>query len=195
MTNVVFKHGLQNSLPLELVESLNHAYFLYVLATEPHKVTPPGKSLLSMLLHSQLSSTTKGEDDAQPLLERVKEVAHKAFWDEVRSETWTSRCILDVLIYILPGRRFNREPRTCYPAVAPETLVPGPGRSFGASTPLQSLGYSDTALSSCTYDCTAAFDTLGARRSACFSEGTLRTCSRCRNRPSPLQPRRSQYKF
>ena len=83
MTGAVFKHNLRASLPLELVESLNQAYFLYVLATEPYKVVPPGKSLLSMLLHSRLSSAEKREDDAQPLLQRVKEAAHKAFWDEV----------------------------------------------------------------------------------------------------------------
>ncbi|KAH6914067.1 hypothetical protein BKA70DRAFT_1095564 [Coprinopsis sp. MPI-PUGE-AT-0042] len=82
MTSVVFNDRLQTQLPLELVESLNQVYFLHLLATEPDRVIPPGKSLLSMLLHSRLSSTKRDQDDAQPLLERVKEAAHRAFWDE-----------------------------------------------------------------------------------------------------------------
>lgn len=86
MSKVVFNDA---QLPLELVESLKDSfkqvYFLHLLATEPEKVVPPGKSLSSMLLHILLSSSNKRQDDVQPLLERVKEAAHKAFWDEVRS--------------------------------------------------------------------------------------------------------------
>ncbi|TFK22560.1 hypothetical protein FA15DRAFT_622233 [Coprinopsis marcescibilis] len=79
--SVLVHDATQLGLPLELVEALNQAYFLHLLATHPDHVVPPGKSLLSMLLHSQMNSG-EGQDKAKPLLERVKEVAHKAFWDE-----------------------------------------------------------------------------------------------------------------
>ncbi|EAU91202.2 hypothetical protein CC1G_06837 [Coprinopsis cinerea okayama7 len=82
MASAPFQNGMRSVLPLELVESLDHAYFLHLLATQPEKVVPPGKSLLSMLLHAQLAASKSAPGDPQPLLERVKEVAHKAFWDE-----------------------------------------------------------------------------------------------------------------
>ncbi|KAM6502212.1 hypothetical protein JOM56_002189 [Amanita muscaria] len=71
------------ALPLELVDALNQTYFLHLLANEPDKVIPPGKSLLSMLAHSHIAgdkpeSTARMED----LEDRIKEAAHKAFWDE-----------------------------------------------------------------------------------------------------------------
>lgn len=82
--HVVYRYGLRADLPYELVESLNHVYFLHLLANEPERVLPPGKSLLSMMIHSQMNADkTKGKE-AENLLERVQEVAHRAFWNEVR---------------------------------------------------------------------------------------------------------------
>ncbi|PPQ63473.1 hypothetical protein CVT24_005130 [Panaeolus cyanescens] len=71
-------------LPLELVQSLNQAYFLHLLVTEPSKVIPPGKSLLSMMQHAnfQVPGEVKQDDKSKEILERVTNVAHKAFWDE-----------------------------------------------------------------------------------------------------------------
>jgi len=77
-------------LPVELMESLNQTYFLHRLVTEPDKVIPPGKSLLSMMTHTgfELQDDASAQsDEKQPALtDRVAEVAHKAFWGEVSSK-------------------------------------------------------------------------------------------------------------
>ncbi|KAJ3528840.1 hypothetical protein NMY22_g9248 [Coprinellus aureogranulatus] len=79
---VVFRPGVQATLPYELVESLNQVYFLHLLATEPERVIPPGKTLLSMMIHSRMNTEKNKGDQAGNLLERVQEVAHRAFWNE-----------------------------------------------------------------------------------------------------------------
>ncbi|KAH9944701.1 hypothetical protein B0H21DRAFT_877511 [Amylocystis lapponica] len=66
-------------LPIELVDVLNNAYFLHMLATDPERVLPPGKSLLSALSRPN-SSTNDGEPPS--LHDRVEDIVHKAFWDE-----------------------------------------------------------------------------------------------------------------
>ncbi|KJA29057.1 hypothetical protein HYPSUDRAFT_61890 [Hypholoma sublateritium FD-334 SS-4] len=79
-------------LPFELVEALNQTYFLHLLVTQPEKVVPPGKSLLSMMTHANYVAA---EEDAknsdkhdyakanhQAIEKKVKEVAHRAFWNE-----------------------------------------------------------------------------------------------------------------
>lgn len=69
------------SLPLELVDTLNHTYFLHLLATDPGKVLPPGKSLLSMMARPH----DQRPDGGVPSLEdRVTDIVQRAFWDEVR---------------------------------------------------------------------------------------------------------------
>lgn len=78
-------HGAVTFLPSELVEIFDQAYFLHLLATDPSKVIPPGKSLLSMMSRSQQapeSSTAKAREEAA-LRDRVEGVVHKAFWSEV----------------------------------------------------------------------------------------------------------------
>ena len=70
-------------LPIELVDILDRAYFLHVLATDPTRVLPPGKSLLSALSGPHASAPT-GEPAAS-LHDRVEDVVHRAFWDEVRA--------------------------------------------------------------------------------------------------------------
>ncbi|KAF8967825.1 hypothetical protein BDZ97DRAFT_1903110 [Flammula alnicola] len=70
-------------LPFELVENLNQTYFLHLLVTDPAKVVPPGKSLLSMMMHANFKVSDEPKDDQQAaILDRVKEVAHRAFWNE-----------------------------------------------------------------------------------------------------------------
>lgn len=65
-------------LPLELVEILNRTYFHHLLATDPKRVVPPGKSLSSML-----SGSPKEGDVVKPTLrDKVEDLVHKAFWDE-----------------------------------------------------------------------------------------------------------------
>ncbi len=77
------------ALPLELVDSLNQGYFLHVLATDPAQVLPPGKSLLSVLSrpHSHINHTSALHD-------RVEDLVHRAFWDEVSN---TPSLILHIL--------------------------------------------------------------------------------------------------
>ena len=69
-------------LPRELVDILNHTYFLHVLATDPIKVLPPGKSLLSVL--SRPRTTNGPTEDSSSLHDKVEDMVHKAFWNEVR---------------------------------------------------------------------------------------------------------------
>ncbi|KAH7913134.1 T-complex protein 11-domain-containing protein [Hygrophoropsis aurantiaca] len=66
-------------LPLELVQILNHAYFLHLLATDPQQVLPTGKSLLSVMSrpHDEPDVTSKPS-----LRNRVEDIVHRAFWDE-----------------------------------------------------------------------------------------------------------------
>jgi len=74
-------------LPAELVETLNQTYFLHFLVNDKEKVVPPGKSVLSMMLHANLrlpqEDVKDGDSKHAALVERVQEAAHKAFWREV----------------------------------------------------------------------------------------------------------------
>lgn len=75
-------------LPVELMEALNQTYFLHLLLTDPGSVIPPGKSLLSMLIHANFvpggnEAEGKAKDAHEAIADRVKEVAHRAFWAEV----------------------------------------------------------------------------------------------------------------
>lgn len=81
-------------LPLELVEILNRTYFLHLLATDPKRVVPPGKSLVSMLS----GPPKEGEDAGKPTLrDKVEDLVHKAFWDEVRPHVLRIFCHLKAL--------------------------------------------------------------------------------------------------
>lgn len=74
-----FLPGTSTYLPVELVELLNQTYFLHILATEPDKALPPGKSLLSVL--SRPREAAQSEKSA--LEEQVETMVHAAFWEEV----------------------------------------------------------------------------------------------------------------
>ncbi|TFK85548.1 hypothetical protein K466DRAFT_494521 [Polyporus arcularius HHB13444] len=69
-------------LPIELVQTLNHTFFLHLLATDPERVLPPGKSLLSMMSGPRTNSQAH-EGELPKLEDRVKDVVHRAFWNEV----------------------------------------------------------------------------------------------------------------
>ncbi|KAF8558060.1 hypothetical protein OG21DRAFT_1494356 [Imleria badia] len=65
-------------LPVELIDVLNNAYFLHLLATDPTQVLPPAKSLLSVM-----SGSHSAADDTKPTLHsKVGDIVHKAFWDK-----------------------------------------------------------------------------------------------------------------
>jgi hypothetical protein len=81
-TSSLFKSIDTLVLPQELVDILNHTYFLHILATEPTKVLSPGKSLLSVLSHAH-SANGRTEGSAPSLQDRVEVMVHKAFWEEV----------------------------------------------------------------------------------------------------------------
>ncbi|KAF8345901.1 hypothetical protein F5887DRAFT_964000 [Amanita rubescens] len=72
------------TLPVELIHALNQTYFLHLLANDPDKVIPPGKSLLSMLAHSHVAFQGSNQFDAEndTLRESIRQVAQRAFWDE-----------------------------------------------------------------------------------------------------------------
>jgi hypothetical protein len=78
----VFAQSLA-TLPLELVDTFNHTYLLHVLATNPEKILPPGKSILSMMSRPHVQSE-HGEESLPKLQVKVEGLAHQAFWDAVR---------------------------------------------------------------------------------------------------------------
>lgn len=69
-------------LPADLLDLLNQTYFFHLLANDPSKLLPPGKSLLSVL--SQPNKRQRRDDEPPTLNDKVEEMIHKAFWDEVQ---------------------------------------------------------------------------------------------------------------
>jgi hypothetical protein len=67
-------------LPPDVVEYINVTLFLHLLATNPAKVLPPGKSLLSVMTRPRTRS--HADEETSTLQERVSDAVHKAFWDE-----------------------------------------------------------------------------------------------------------------
>lgn len=82
------------SLDSEASASLSSLAFLHTLVMHPNKIVPSGKSLRSMLASPQIIKALGGDTKAMGLLEKdngekrmrdaVTEIAHRAFWDEVR---------------------------------------------------------------------------------------------------------------
>ncbi|KZV69530.1 hypothetical protein PENSPDRAFT_676048 [Peniophora sp. CONT] len=66
-------------LPAELLGILNHTYFLHLLVTDPSKVVPPGKSILSVLgkPHAQVSEPGRLHE----IQSEVEDTIRRAFWD------------------------------------------------------------------------------------------------------------------
>lgn len=99
-------HASLALLPSELIDALNQTYFLHLLITEPRKVIPPGKSLLSMMTQANFkaSDDDKPKQDRQAqIADRVKEVAHKAFWNEVNDQSFVTH--RDLCLCIRVGDR------------------------------------------------------------------------------------------
>lgn len=113
-------------LPPDLLDLLNQSYFLHLLANDPSKVLPPGKSLLSVL--SRPSERQKRDDEPQKLQDKVEEMVHKAFWDEVLHHLRTYSSLLTT--------------------VFPRPLAPSPP---------ESLPPSSLVSSSCSMTCTPPF--------------------------------------
>ena len=113
-------------LPSDLLDLLNQTYFLHLLANDPSKVLPPGKSLLSVL--SRPNVQQKRDDEPPRLQDKVEEMIHKAFWDEVLRHFR----VYSSLLIIVFGR----------------PLVP---------SPLESLPLSSPVSSSCSMTCTPPF--------------------------------------
>lgn len=78
------------ALPVELLQILNQTFFLHLLATDPQRVLPPGKSLLSVMSSPRSNSHSLDEGQAK-LEERVKDMVYSAFWKEVPVVFLTSR--------------------------------------------------------------------------------------------------------
>lgn len=91
--------GVTTILPAGLIEVLNYSYFLHLLVTDPDRVLPQGKSLLSVMAKPN-SMRREGEPK---LRSRVQDIVHKAFWDEVRPDRWQ----LSILTLLFQG---NRDP-------------------------------------------------------------------------------------
>lgn len=73
-------------LPEELLDVLDHSFLLHLLATDPAQVLPPGKSLVSALSHPHVRNA-RSEGELPTLKDRVENIVHKAFWDEVRTDS------------------------------------------------------------------------------------------------------------
>ena len=65
-----------------LLDLIEETHFLRMLLTDPDSVIPPGKSLLSMLTNAKFN-----EEEGSAILQSVTQVAHRAFWSEVRQSS------------------------------------------------------------------------------------------------------------
>lgn len=74
--------GLSPS-PTSIQPLLNDARLLFVLATEPSRVLPEGKTLASVFS----DPSEVAQKPLNPLEEQISEMVHQAFWDEVSA--WT----------------------------------------------------------------------------------------------------------
>jgi hypothetical protein len=95
-------------LPADLLDLLNQAYFLHILANDPSKVLPPGKSLLSVLSRSHVRQ--RRDDVPASLQEKVEEMVHKAFWDEVPCPSQGPPPLAYFRFYQALGTLSSREP-------------------------------------------------------------------------------------
>ena len=78
-----------------LLDLIEQTHFLRMLLTDPDRVIPPGKSLLSMLTNAKIN-----EEKDSAILDGVTQVAHRAFWGEVSSNACNY-----ILSNILKGSR------------------------------------------------------------------------------------------
>lgn len=85
----------------EVASTLSSLAFLHTLVTHPQRVLTPGKSLRSALASPQVIKALGGDpasmgipdeqtgsrEKRKSMQEAISEIAHRAFWDEVRSLT------------------------------------------------------------------------------------------------------------
>ncbi|KAL0956505.1 hypothetical protein HGRIS_002648 [Hohenbuehelia grisea] len=81
-TNDAFNPALHGLLPDELVQTVNQTYLLQLLAVEPAKVLPPGKSLLAMMTNATNNVDGLARSNKPALQGRVEDIIKQAFWDE-----------------------------------------------------------------------------------------------------------------
>ncbi|KAJ3568389.1 hypothetical protein NP233_g5746 [Leucocoprinus birnbaumii] len=67
--------------PLELVQAVNRTYLLHLLAIDPNKILPPGKSLISFVIQEKLGAAENVENLAPPVQDQVTQTMRRAFWD------------------------------------------------------------------------------------------------------------------
>ncbi|KAH9924481.1 uncharacterized protein B0H18DRAFT_1095137 [Fomitopsis serialis] len=108
--------GVTTILPTGLVEVLNYSYFLHLLVTDQDRVLPPGKSLLSVMSKPGAMGHGGADGELPHLKDRIQDVVHKAFWDEV-SETLSNP---SAAVQIPRLRRFHQAP---YAANHPIRLI------------------------------------------------------------------------
>ncbi|KAF9012396.1 hypothetical protein BDQ17DRAFT_1387137 [Cyathus striatus] len=96
LASSVLHHVPVAQLPADLVHSLNQTYYLHVLATDPKKVLPPGKSLLAVMTHALMDRTPRTTPASQ-LEDRVKQVVHEAFWKEATESLSSSQPSVQLL--------------------------------------------------------------------------------------------------
>jgi len=175
-------------LPLELMEVLDKTYFLHLLATDPGQVLPPGKSLLSAMSRPHVHS----EGNSKPTLQnKVEKLAHKAFWDEVRTSLF--REFPEAEPQIPAGHGESIKPRTSYPTCASEATVcrHASGSLPSPSTQTSCPGNAVAPVSS--HILTFRVCHFASSRSTCKYAGALCTCSRCRDRIRATSSRQSAY--
>lgn len=68
-------------LPHDSHATLNDAHLLHLLATQPDRVLPPGKSLASVL--PEATSDGASRKASNPLEEKISTMVKRAFWEEV----------------------------------------------------------------------------------------------------------------
>jgi hypothetical protein len=100
-----------------LLDLIEQTHFLRMLLTDPDRVIPPGKSLLSMLTNAKFN-----EEKDSPILHGVTQVAHRAFWDEVG----TMPLVIISSLRYLKGSRLAFFSFTFSSASETWSLIPGP---------------------------------------------------------------------
>ena len=174
-------------LPAELVESLNQTYFLHLLLNDREKVVPPGKSLLSMMIHAnfQLPHDDTSDDKKHPhaaLVHRVKEAAHKAFWREVcvyiKSVSYSYFCYI--------GYRESFIPNTFRPITETKDSIFRPLPGSDSPLPSQPSYISHSRRSSFSYFISSPLHSQPPQRHPHRLARTMRSHPRRRNTLPPI---------
>ena len=107
-----------------LEEEINEVFFFHTLATVPEEIIPPGKSLRSAITRSEgrslfddtppSSSSSSAEAKKNPSLQqKISEIVHKAFWDEVLSTVSNMQSFNIQPLLFRPLKDLATHPRQC----------------------------------------------------------------------------------